>query len=60
MHEKFKNFGTDEIGGLEVFLRIMIIFNETAIDIEKFIGLKNYIEKITEQFPQIVSWMEIF
>ncbi len=56
---KVQNFGTDEIGGLEVFLKDNNI-NETAIDIEKFIGLKNYIEKITEQFPQIVSWMEIF
>lgn len=57
---KVQNFGTDEIGGLEVFLKDNDNINETAIDIEKFIGLKNYIEKITEQFPQIVSWMEIF
>ena len=57
---KVQNFGTDEIGGLEVFLKNNDNINETAIDIEKFIGLKNYIEKITEQFPQIVSWMEIF
>ena len=57
---KVQNFGTDEIGGLEVFLKDNDNINETAINIEKFIGLKNYIEKITEQFPQIVSWMEIF
>lgn len=57
---KVQNFGTDEIGGLEVFLKDNDNINETAIDIEKFIGLKNYVEKITEQFPQIVSWMEIF
>lgn len=57
---KVQNFDTDEIGGLEVFLKDNDNINETAIDIEKFIGLKNYIEKITEQFPQIVSWMEIF
>lgn len=57
---KVQNFGTDEIGGLEVFLKDNDNINETTIDIEKFIGLKNYIEKITEQFPQIVSWMEIF
>ena len=57
---KVQNFGTDEIGGLEVFLKDNDNINETAIDLEKFIGLKNYIEKITEQFPQIVSWMEIF
>jgi len=57
---KVQNFGTDEIGGLEVFLNNNDNINETAIDIEKFIGLKNYVEKITEQFPQIVSWMEIF
>lgn len=57
---KVQNFGTDEIGGLEVFLKDNDNINEAAIDIEKFIGLKNYIEKITEQFPQIVSWMEIF
>lgn len=57
---KVQSFGTDEIGGLEVFLNNNDNINETAIDIEKFIGLKNYVEKITEQFPQIVSWMEIF
>lgn len=57
---KVQNFGIDEIGGLEVFLKDNDNINETTIDIEKFIGLKNYIEKITEQFPQIVSWMEIF
>lgn len=57
---KVQNFGTDEIGGLEVFLKDNDNINEAAIDIEKFIGLKNYVEKITEQFPQIVSWMEIF
>ena len=57
---KVQNFDTDEIGGLEVFLKDNDNINEAAIDIEKFIGLKNYIEKITGQFPQIVSWMEIF
>lgn len=59
---KILNMGNDTMGGLEIFLKD----NAKEIDkniipkIENIIGYKNFIEKITDKFPQITDWINIF
>ena len=50
----------DQVGGLEVFLKDTDDINTAFPKIEKLIGYKNYGEKVTDQFPQIVDWINIF
>lgn len=50
----------DEIGGLEIFLKDTDKIDEAFPKIEKLIGYKNFGEKVTDQFPQIVDWINIF
>lgn len=50
----------DEIGGLDVFLKNV---NDIDLDfptIEKLGGYKNFAEKATDKYPEIVDWINIF
>lgn len=50
----------NEIGGVEIFLNDFNKINETANQIDSIIGYKNYTEKITDKYPQITNWINIF
>ena len=49
-----------EVGGLEIFLKKPDDIDKVFPDVEKNIGYKNYAEKVTEKYPQIVDWINIF
>jgi len=57
---KILNFGNHDVGGLEIFLSNVDRTDRVYPNIESLIGYKNYAQKITEQFPQIVDWVNIF
>ena len=50
----------NEVGGYEVFLNKRASLDEVFPQIEKLIGYKNYAEKVTDVYPQIVDWIGIF
>ena len=49
-----------EVGGLDVFLENTDQIADVFPKIEKYIGYKNYAEKVTEKYPQILDWVNIF
>ncbi len=49
-----------EIGGLDIFLKNVNDIDKDAPKIENVVGIKNYVEKATEKYPQIVDWINIF
>lgn len=57
---KILDIENNEIGGLEVFLKDANNINIIFPKIEKLIGYKNYAEKVTDKYPQIVDWINIF
>lgn len=57
---KILEMDKSEVGGLEIFLKNMDDMDGAYPKIEKYIGLKNYAEKATEKYPQIVEWINIF
>ncbi len=57
---KVQGIGKDEIGGLEVFLHDFDAVDTATNEIQNFIGYKNFLLPITEQFPVIVDWINIF
>lgn len=56
---KIQNLTDKEVGGLDIFLK-----NNHNADvypaIERYIGYKNYSEKVIDRFPQILDWINIF
>ena len=57
---KIQNMGKTDIGGVDIFLKD---FDKTDVvfpQVEKIIGYKNYTEKTTDKYPQILQWIEIF
>ncbi len=57
---KILGIGNDEIGGLEIFTNSTDNIDAVFPQVEKQIGYKNYAEKVTDNFPQIVDWINIF
>lgn len=57
---KIQGMGKTDIGGLDVFLDNTNRMDEVLPKIDALIGYKNYAEKITDRFPQIVDWINIF
>lgn len=57
-----KILGVDKeaLGGYELFLKRSANSDEIVPQIEKSIGYKNYIERATDLYPQIVDWINIF
>ncbi len=57
---KVLNMNEKEVGGLDVFLEDTDQIANVFPKIEKYIGYKNYAEKVTEKYPQILDWVNIF
>ena len=57
---KVLNMNETEVGGLDVFLEDTDQIADVFPKIEKYIGYKNYAEKVTEKYPQILDWVNIF
>ena len=57
---KVLNMNEKEVGGLDVFLENTDQIADVFPKIEKYIGYKNYAEKVTEKYPQILDWVNIF
>jgi lipoprotein-releasing system permease protein len=57
---KILNMNDKEVGGLDIFLKNTNETNDVFPKIEKLIGYKNYAEKVTEKYPQILDWVNIF
>mgnify|MGYP003582927864 FL=1 len=57
---KVLNMNEKEVGGLDVFLEDTDQIPDVFPKIEKYIGYKNYAEKVTEKYPQILDWVNIF
>lgn len=49
-----------QVGGYEVFLNNSDDLNTVFPKVEEAIGYRNYAEKITDIYPQIVDWINIF
>ena len=48
------------MGGVDIFLKDSDDIDAVYPKIEKLIGYKNYAEKATDKYPQIVDWINIF
>lgn len=57
---KVMNMGEKEVGGLDVFLNDTDKIDNAFPQIEQYIGYRNYAEKVTEKYPQILDWINIF
>lgn len=57
---KVLNMNEKQVGGLDVFLEDTDQIADVFPKIEKYIGYKNYAEKVTEKYPQILDWVNIF
>lgn len=57
---RVQGFEDKQVGGMEVFLNNVDDIDRVFPKIESLIGYKNYAEKITDRFPQIVDWINLF
>lgn len=57
---KIQEMAKTDIGGVDVFLKDSDDIDAAFPKIEKLIGYKNYAEKATDKYPQIVDWINIF
>lgn len=57
---KIQNMKDSEIGTLEIFLKDFDDIDAISPKIEEIITYKNYIEKATDKYPQILQWINIF
>lgn len=57
---KILDMKKDDVGGLDIFLKKINNIDEDAPEIDKYVGIKNYTEKATDKYPQIVDWIQIF
>jgi len=57
---KVMNMNDKEVGGMDIFLDDTNKIDAAFPEIEKYIGYKNYAEKVTEKYPQILDWVNIF
>ncbi len=57
---RIQNMDKTAIGGIDIFLKDMGEIDEVFPKIKERIGYKNYAEKITDKYPEIVNWINIF
>ncbi|MDQ1097083.1 MULTISPECIES: ABC transporter permease [Chryseobacterium] len=57
---KIQDMKPNEAGGIDIFLNNIDDIDTVFPDVEKLIGYKNYAEKATEKYPQIIDWISIF
>ncbi len=57
---KILDMQPDQVGGIDVFLKNINNINSIYPEIEKLAGYKNYVEKATDQYPEILDWITIF
>ena len=57
---KIQNMNPNEIGGFDIFLTNNGSNLKSYPEIDKFIGIKNYAEKVIDRYPQILDWYNIF
>ncbi|MBT0574080.1 FtsX-like permease family protein [Riemerella anatipestifer] len=60
VRRRIQNMDKTAIGGIDIFLKDMGEIDEVFPKIEERIGYKNYAEKITDKYPEIVNWINIF
>ncbi len=49
-----------DVGGYDIFLKNVNNIDKDFSSIENLAGYKNYAEKATDRFPEIVDWINIF
>lgn len=57
---KIQDMDKNAVGGVDIFLKDFDKIDSIYPDIEQVIGYKNYAEKATEKYPQILQWISIF
>jgi lipoprotein-releasing system permease protein len=57
---KIQDMTKDDVGGVDFFLKNSSYIDEVFPKIEKLIGYKNFAEKATDKYPQIVDWIGLF
>lgn len=57
---KIQNMEKNDVGGLEVFLKNFDDIDKMTPQIESIVSYKNYVEKATDKYPQILQWVSIF
>lgn len=57
---KIQEMDRTEVGGIDIFLKDTEEIDGVFPEIERLIGYKNYAEKATDKYPQIVDWINIF
>ncbi len=57
---KVQDMDRTQVGGIDVFLKDTDEIDQVFPKIERLIGYKNYAEKATDKYPQIVDWINIF
>ncbi|MFC6268872.1 ABC transporter permease [Frigoriflavimonas asaccharolytica] len=57
---KILDMKDNEIGGVDIFLNNINDIDEVFPKIEQLSGIKNFAEKATEKYPQIVDWIQLF
>lgn len=57
---KIVGLSKDDIGGVDIFFKNINHIDKHTPEIEKLLGLQNYVEKVTDKYPQVVDMIEIF
>lgn len=57
---RIQNMGENAIGGIDIFLNDFDSIDEIYPLVENIITYKNYAEKATDKYPQILQWISIF
>ena len=57
---KIQNMGNNDVGGVEIFLKNFDDIDTITPKIDEIITYKNYTEKVTDKYPQILQWINIF
>ena len=57
---RIQNMTPEMLGGLDIFLKDIEQADQILPTVEQTIGYKNYAEKVTDKFPQISDWVNIF
>ena len=52
--------GNNDVGGVEIFLKNFDDIDTVTPKIDEIITYKNYTEKVTDKYPQILQWINIF
>ncbi len=58
--QKLNQWGPDDIGGYDIFIKDIENLDKVFSDIEEFSGYNNFAEKATTTFSQINDWIQIF